>query len=114
MGLIAMLPDTASLVFPPTLVRSVYNWLHCLWIQSCSSSNRNHLFAVEVSSGSRKSVSHLCLSVLFLCPLSLFILVYGKKTNKERQTLLALPGKVESGSLRVTEDFPVKCSSDNE
>ena len=114
-GLIAMLPDTASLVFPPTLVRSAYNWLHCLWIQSCSSSNRNHLFAVVMSSGNRKSVSHLCLSVLFLCPLSLFtILVYGKTTNKETQTLLVLPGKVESGSLGVREDVPAKCSFYNE
>lgn len=108
-----MLPDTASLVFPPSLVRSAYNWLHCLWIQTCSSSNRNHLFGVEVSSGSRKSVSHLCLSVLFLCPLSLFILVCGKK-DKDKQRLLVLPGKVELGSPGVREDVPVIWSTNNE
>lgn len=109
MGLIAMLPDTASLVFPPSPVRSAHNWLHCLWIPSCSSSNRNHLFAMEVSSGSRKTVNHLCLCMLFLCPLFLLILVY-RKTNKDKQELLALPGKMQLESLGAREAVPLKCS----
>lgn len=102
-----MLPDTASLVFPPSLVRSAYNWLRCLWIQTCSSSNRNHLFGVEVSSGSKKSVSHLCLPVLSFCPVSLFVLGLWRE-DKEEQTLLVLRAKVELEGVRNMEDVPVK------
>jgi len=92
-GLIATLPDTASLVFRPSPLRSAYNWLQSLWIQSCSSSNRNHLFAVEVSSESRKSVSHLWIAALSFCPLSLFLSVYRRITNRERLMLLVLQRK---------------------
>lgn len=50
---------------PPSAVRCEYNWLHCLRIRTWPSSNGDHPFGVEVSSGSRKSVSHLCARLRF-------------------------------------------------
>lgn len=82
MGLIAMLPDTASLVFLPSPVRRAHNWFHCLWIQTCSLSHRNHLFGVGASSGSMKSVSHPWRSALLFWFLPLWVVANGKGENE--------------------------------